>query len=67
MSDACSSAAAHAPLYLVTDKRSDGRVRLLAEYTEPQAALHHARMLRWAGTPAEILVARAMDALEEAT
>lgn len=48
-------------LYLVTDKRCDGRVRIIAEYVEPRDALEHARMLRWAGSPAEILVARAFD------
>lgn len=53
-------------VYLVTDKRRDGRVRILAEFVEPRAALEHARLLRWAGSPAEILVAQAYDPLAEA-
>lgn len=45
------------PVYLVTDKRADGRVRIIAEFVDPESALQHARMLRWAGSPAEVLLA----------
>lgn len=48
-------------LYLVIDRRRDGRVRVIGEYREPRDALEHARMLRWAGSPAEILVANAYE------
>lgn len=47
------------PLYLVCDKRRDGRVRIVSEHTEPRDALEAARLLRWAGTPGEISIASA--------
>ena len=50
-------------LYVVCDKRRDGRLRVLAQYREPKDAMEHARMLRWAGDVVEVhLVTRFEEA-----
>jgi hypothetical protein len=48
-------------IYLVCDRRHDGRMRIVAQYREPSDALAHAVMLRWAGSPAEVLIAAAQS------
>lgn len=46
-------------LYVVVDRRADGRKRVLATFTEPLHARTYADALRLAGDPVEVeLVAR---------
>ena len=47
---------AHAPVYAVVSKRQDGHRRIVGEYAEPSEALGAAKLLRWAGDPAEVVV-----------
>lgn len=49
------------PVYAVCDKRRDGRLRILAEFREPHDAREHARMLRWAGDPCEVLLVSRLE------
>ncbi len=44
------------PLYAVTDRRRDGKLRIVAEFRDPDAALAHAKLLRWAGTAAQVVL-----------
>lgn len=44
-------------VYLLVDRRRDGKMRILGEFVDPQTALYHARLLRWAGSPAQVLLA----------
>lgn len=49
------------PVYLLVDRRADGTMRIVGEFVDPDLCLHHAKMLRWAGCPAQILLARDVD------
>lgn len=48
------------PLYAVTDRRHDGKIRIVAEFTDAKNALAHAKLLRWAGSPAEVMLISAI-------
>ena len=56
---------ARAPIYLVVDRHADGKMRVVHECADPKDALEAAKLLRWAGTPAQILLASAVDDLGE--
>jgi len=43
------------PLFAVLDRRRDGRPRVVGEYRDLKAARDAAVLLRWSGTPAEVV------------
>ena len=49
------------PLYAVTDKTHDGRRRVIDTFRDPDAALSAAKLLRWTGSPVEVVLVTAVE------
>lgn len=54
--------AAAPPVYAILDRRRDGNPRIVGEYTDPAAARSAADLLRWAGSPAEVVLITSIEA-----
>lgn len=53
-----------ATIYAVLSVNRIARRELIAEYVEPAEALHHCKLLRWAGKPATVALLTELDASE---